>query len=40
MFHVLNRGVGRMQIFRTEKDYEAFHRVVEQRAIKGDRRIY
>jgi putative transposase len=30
LFHVLNRGVGRMQIFRTEKDYEAFHRVVEQ----------
>jgi len=30
VFHVLNRGVGRMQIFRAEKDYEAFHRVVEQ----------
>jgi len=30
LFHVLNRGVGRMRIFRAEKDYEAFHRVVEQ----------
>ena len=30
LFHVLNRGVGRMQIFRAEKDYDAFHRVVEQ----------
>ena len=30
MFHVLNRGVGRMQIFRAEKDYEAFRRVVEE----------
>ena len=29
LFHVLNRGVGRMQIFRAEKDYDAFHRVVE-----------
>ena len=30
LFHVLNRGVGRMQIFRAEKDYEAFRRVVEE----------
>ena len=30
LFHVLNRGVGRMQIFRAEKDYEAFQQVVEQ----------
>ncbi len=30
VFHVLNRGVGRMQIFRAEKDYDAFHRVVEE----------
>jgi putative transposase len=30
LFHVLNRGVGRTQIFRAEKDYEAFLRVVEQ----------
>jgi hypothetical protein len=28
--HVLNRGVGRMQISRSEKDYDAFHRVVQQ----------
>jgi putative transposase len=30
VFHVLNRGVGRMQIFAHERDFDAFHRVVEQ----------
>jgi putative transposase len=30
LFHVLNRGVGRMQLFRAEKDYDAFHRVVQE----------
>jgi len=30
LFHVLNRGVGRMSIFRKEKDFEAFQHVVEQ----------
>ena len=30
LFHVLNRGVDRMQIFRAEKDLAASHRVVEQ----------
>jgi putative transposase len=30
VFHVLNRGVGRMRIFRAERDLEAFQRVVEQ----------
>ncbi len=30
MFHVLNRGVGRMTIFRHEKDFEAFQRVLEE----------
>ena len=30
LFHVLNRGVGRMQILRTEKDYDAFRRVLEE----------
>jgi putative transposase len=30
VFHVLNRGVGRMKIFRAEKDFLAFQRVVEQ----------
>jgi putative transposase len=30
LFHVLNRGVGRMQIFHAEQDYAAFRRVVEQ----------
>ncbi len=30
LFHVLNRGVGRMEIFRTDKDFEAFARVVNE----------
>ncbi len=30
LFHVLNRGVARMQIFQDDHDYDAFHRVVEQ----------
>jgi putative transposase len=30
LFHVLNRGVGRMRIFGAKKDYEAFQRVVGQ----------
>lgn len=30
VFHVLNRGVGRMQIFDHERDYAAFRRVVEE----------
>jgi putative transposase len=30
LFHVLNRGVGRMLIFHAKEDFEAFHRVVEQ----------
>ncbi len=28
VFHVLNRGVGRMRLFRKEADYEAFERVL------------
>src|SRR5688572_6671245 len=28
VYHVLNRGVGRMTLFRTEEDYRAFLRVV------------
>ena len=30
MFHVLNRGVGRMQLFSKEKDYAAFEGLLEQ----------
>ena len=30
VFHVLNRGVGRMQIFDHHKDYAAFERVIEE----------
>ena len=35
LFHVLNRGVGRMQIFRTEADFDAFQRVIEE-TLRGD----
>ena len=31
MYHVLNRGVGRMRLFRKEEDYAAFERVLEER---------
>ena len=30
LFHVLNRGVGPVQLFHVEKDYDAFGRVVEE----------
>ena len=30
MFHVLNRGVGRMELFSKEKDYAAFETLLEQ----------
>lgn len=30
VFHVLNRGVGHMRLFRTDNDYVAFGRVVEE----------
>ncbi|HET6880455.1 MAG TPA: transposase [Pirellulales bacterium] len=30
VFHVLNRGVGRMKLFLKEADFEAFERVIEQ----------
>jgi putative transposase len=30
VFHVLNRGVARMDVFRHDRDYDAFRRVVEQ----------
>jgi hypothetical protein len=29
LFHVLNRGVGRMQIFQAEENFDAFRRVVD-----------
>jgi putative transposase len=29
-YHVLNRGVGRLRIFRKERDFEAFEEVIEQ----------
>ena len=30
VYHVLNRGVGRLRIFRKERDFEAFEEVLEQ----------
>jgi len=30
LFHVLNRGVGRMRLFEKEGDYEAFERIIEE----------
>ena len=30
LFHVLNRGVGRMRLFEKEGDYEAFERILEE----------
>lgn len=30
MFHVLNRGVGRMQIFDHDAEYAAFERIIEE----------
>jgi hypothetical protein len=29
VFHVLNRGVGRMRLFQRDEDYEAFERAIE-----------
>ena len=29
VFHVLNRGVGRMRLFNKDRDYEAFEEVIE-----------
>lgn len=30
VFHVLNRGVGRMRLFDKEQDYAAFERILEE----------
>ena len=30
VFHVLSSGVGRMQLFRADKDYDAFRRALEE----------
>ena len=39
MFHVLNRGVGRMKLFRKDGDYEAFEAIVEKTLITCPMRI-
>lgn len=30
MFHVLNRGVGRMKLFKKDEDYNAFERIIQE----------
>ena len=32
LFHVLNRGVGRMRLFLKDADFEAFERILGERA--------
>ncbi len=39
VFHVLNRGVGRMKLFRKDADYRAFEAVVEETLDKRSMRI-
>jgi len=35
LFHVLNRGVGRMELFSREEDYAAFKSLMEQKGKGG-----
>ena len=39
MFHVLNRGVARMQVFEKAGDYEAFERVLAETLLQRPMRI-
>ena len=39
VFHVLNRGVGRMRLFDDDDDYAAFERVVEETLSARPKRI-
>lgn len=39
VFHVLNRGVGRMRLFNKERDYEAFEEIIEKTLITRPMRI-
>jgi putative transposase len=39
IFHVLNRGVGRMRLFQKDADYQAFERIVEETLEKRPMRI-
>jgi len=39
VFHVLNRGVGKMRIFEKEGDYEAFERILEETRERSPMRI-
>ncbi len=39
VFHVLNRGVGRMRLFRKDRDYEAFEEIVEKTLLTCPMRI-
>ena len=39
MFHVLNRGVGRMRLFTKNQDYEAFEEIIERTLLSRPMRI-
>ena len=39
LFHVLNRGVGRQQLFRKSEDYLAFEETLEETVEKSPMRI-
>ena len=39
LFHVLNRGVGRMRLFLKDADFEAFDRVIEKTLVTRPMRI-
>jgi putative transposase len=39
VYHVLNRGVGRMQLFASPRDYEAFQEILAETLAKSPLRI-
>jgi putative transposase len=39
IYHVLNRGVGRMRLFRKQRDYEAFEEILDETLTKNTLRI-
>lgn len=39
VYHVLNRRVGRLPLFETDRDYVAFERVLEQAVVRSGIRL-
>ena len=39
VYHVLNRRVGRLPLFETDRDYLAFERVLEQASVRSGSRL-